>query len=100
MEQGATLARLLHAQQRTRDLLAAHQQAGSHMWITVTFHHAAGSVLDAVDGGPGGFALDLDLILGPPMLQCFRCQTSYRPELRHQDCPGSDAERSSGGGGS
>lgn len=73
--------------------LALYEQAlanRTHMWHVLVQHTASPRFLDAVDGnqldGPG--LLDVDTLLGPPMVGCFVCEQSYSPQLRRTRCPG------------
>lgn len=90
VQQEATPHRQLAGRARHDRLYAEALATHSHLWQVFVQHLASDTMLDARDGvaadGPG--YLDVDTLLGPPMIVCYVCEQPYSPELRRARCPG------------
>lgn len=54
-------------------------------------HLASDQFLDAHDNGSGAGLLDLDTMMGPPMIGCFVCEEPYSAAARRSRCAGEPA---------
>lgn len=88
MTQEATPHRQEHAQDELTALAVYHQKAATHLWLVVLTHRATDTMLDGFDDPADMPILDVDSMLGRPVLACYLCEVAYEPRLRHRKCPG------------
>lgn len=101
VQQEMTPSRFAHANQRLEDLYRYHVQAQTHLWGVIVQFKAPDGMLDMQDGktpSPDSTpALDLDNVIGQPVIACYVCEVAYDPRLRRRRCPGDPAPHLAGG---
>lgn len=86
--QEATPHRQALAQEELDRLYEYHVAAQTHLWLVVLTHRATDAILDGYEDPADVPILDVDSLIGQPVVACYVCEVAYEPRLRRRRCPG------------
>ena len=81
IHQPVSAARQDHAMDRLEMLVKVAEATASHVWIAVVGYRVIPPLT-------GMTLLDVDSMVVPPQVGCYRCEQEYTPQVADQPCPG------------